>query len=69
MKRKALGKGLRSLIPQAPPRTPAREVTPSASPSADGLRQIDLDLIRRLRRSIPIARDERPSLYAEWSVE
>ena len=57
MKRKALGKGLRSLIPQAPaPRpmvtvskTPAHESLPSIHQdpkSRRGLLQLDLDLIR-----------------------
>jgi len=31
--------------------------------------EIDLDEVRRVRRQIPIARDERPSVYARWSVE
>ena len=66
MKRKALGKGLRSLIPEAPPKTPktkkapaeAATATATAAPaaaeeapaSAPGLREIDLDLIRPNRR-------------------
>ncbi len=43
MKRKALGKGLRSLIPEAPPRT-TRPVT-IAVPRAEGLVQVDIDQI------------------------
>jgi ParB family chromosome partitioning protein len=57
MKRKALGKGLRSLIPQAPAqrpgsaptRAPATAATPPAEPgarSSRGLLQLDLDRIR-----------------------
>ena len=55
MKRKALGRGLRSLIPQAPAQKPTREKSPPAAvqPPADpgtktsrGLLQLDLDRIR-----------------------
>jgi len=41
MKRKALGKGLRSLIPAAPPRAVPTEAT-----GGEGIQQIDLDRIR-----------------------
>jgi ParB family chromosome partitioning protein len=44
MKRKALGKGLRSLIPEAPPRT-AVPTPPATQPARDGLKQIDIDRI------------------------
>jgi ParB family chromosome partitioning protein len=44
MKRKALGKGLSSLIPEAPRRRPAQETSP-ARPATDGLQQIDIDKI------------------------
>ena len=46
MKRKALGKGLRSLIPEAPVRS--KPTAPAAEPSnqTEGLRQIDIDLIQ-----------------------
>jgi ParB family chromosome partitioning protein len=52
MKRKALGKGLRSLIPEAPAKKPsATPETPSAQPPAgSALREIDLDLIRPNRK-------------------
>ncbi len=63
MKRKALGKGLRSLIPEAPPKTPKAQKKPtavaaqpapkqdsSAGEPAGGLREVDLDLIRPNRR-------------------
>jgi len=52
MKRRALGKGLRSLIPETPQRSarpgnPTGETTPSSptAPSGPGLRQLDLDQI------------------------
>lgn len=49
MKRKALGRGLRSLIPQAPPRT-AKEAPPQENPDptskSRGLLQLDLDRIQ-----------------------
>jgi ParB family chromosome partitioning protein len=46
MKRKALGRGLRSLIPQAPPRTPeeAKQMQ-DPGPKSRGLLQLDLDRI------------------------
>jgi ParB family chromosome partitioning protein len=58
MKRKALGKGLRSLIPEAPARAPAPtpgpepEAAPKAEPrqARTGLRQVDIDLIRPNRQ-------------------
>jgi ParB family chromosome partitioning protein len=43
MKRKALGRGLRSLIPEAPPRAPLPRPTPAPG---ETLRQIDIDQIR-----------------------
>ena len=43
MKRKALGKGLRSLIPEAPPRATGNRTTSAPS---EGLLQIDIDRIR-----------------------
>lgn len=48
MKRNALGKGLRSLIPEAPPRTtpPAREAGPKAPAPGESLQQVDIDRIR-----------------------
>lgn len=47
MKRKALGKGLGSLIPKAPPRTPAPPPPAEASPVArTGEVQLDIDRIR-----------------------
>ena len=42
MKRKALGKGLSSLIPEVPPRV---STPPPQRPAAEGLRQIDIDKI------------------------
>jgi ParB family chromosome partitioning protein len=66
MKRKALGKGLRSLIPEAPARAPAP--TPEPEPEAaaktepkqprTGLRQVDIDLIRPNRQQPREAFDE-----------
>ena len=50
MKRKALGKGLRSLIPQAPPPAPPAEVALEAPELTGGLREIDLDLIHPSHR-------------------
>jgi ParB family transcriptional regulator, chromosome partitioning protein len=51
MKRKALGKGLRSLIPEAPPKwAPETSAAPGAAGAADGLRQVDLDRIRPNRQ-------------------
>lgn len=44
MKRKALGKGLSSLIPEAPKRKPAQQTSP-AQPVTDGLQQLDIDKI------------------------
>jgi len=44
MKRKALGKGLSSLIPEAPKRRPAKDTSP-AQPVTDGLQQLDIDKI------------------------
>jgi ParB family chromosome partitioning protein len=44
MKRKALGKGLSSLIPEAPKRKPAQETSP-ARLATDGLQQLDIDKI------------------------
>ena len=47
MKRKALGKGLRSLIPQAPPQAPVPASGSEAMPpSPEALLRIDLDLIQ-----------------------
>lgn len=47
MKRKALGKGLGSLIPKAPPRTPAPPPAAEASPvGRSGELQVDIDRIR-----------------------
>src|SRR3972149_3257744 len=47
MKRKALGKGLRSLIPAAPPSmTAAAVLEPPPEPGGERLHLIDLDLIR-----------------------
>lgn len=46
MKKRALGKGLRSLIPQAPPRAPRPDTETPAGTLREGLRQIDLDLIQ-----------------------
>jgi ParB family chromosome partitioning protein len=45
MKRKALGKGLKSLIPEAPAKKPA-PITNGDSGGSRDLRQIDIDLIR-----------------------
>lgn len=53
MNRKALGRGLRSLIPEAPVRTPAAPAVPAetrVSPGAEILQQIDIDRIRPGRR-------------------
>ena len=46
MKRKALGKGLRSLIPDAPARANVVRMPEPAPESREGLRSIDLDRIR-----------------------
>jgi ParB family chromosome partitioning protein len=47
MTRKALGKGLRSLIPEAPARVPP---TPAATAAAEPVRTIDIDQIRGNRK-------------------
>jgi ParB family chromosome partitioning protein len=44
MKRKALGKGLSSLIPEVPKRKPAPQ-TSQARPATEGLQQLDIDKI------------------------
>jgi ParB family chromosome partitioning protein len=46
MARRALGKGLSSLIPQAPARKRVTRKPEPARPSPDGVQQIDLDRIR-----------------------
>lgn len=45
MKRKALGKGLRSLIPQTPPRTSANRQPEVRTDAGESLLQIDIDRI------------------------
>lgn len=46
MKRKALGKGLESLIPKKPPKGAPKPVAVPASPASGGVLEIDLDRIR-----------------------